>query len=121
MSLAEDRALPPGQRQARGWPVLHYGPVPRFKPATWTLDVVGATADGCQHSLDLAALCRLPRTRVRGDLHCVNRWTVPDNVWDGVAARTLLDLFPPRDDVEDVMVWAEFGYSASLRMEDLAS
>jgi DMSO/TMAO reductase YedYZ molybdopterin-dependent catalytic subunit len=121
VSLAEDRALPPGQRHAHGWPVLHYGPVPRFRPASWSLGVVGATADGRQHSLDLADLRRLPRTRVRGDLHCVNRWTVPDNLWEGVAVRTLLDRFPPRDDVEDVMVWAEFGYSANLRMEDLAS
>jgi DMSO/TMAO reductase YedYZ molybdopterin-dependent catalytic subunit len=101
--------------------VLHYGPVPRFKPASWSLDVVGATADGRQHSLSLPELRRLPRVRVRGDMHCVNRWTVPDNLWEGVGVRTLLDLFPPRDDVEQVMVWAEFGYSANLRMEDLAS
>ena len=121
VNLAEDRTLPPGQRHAHGFPVLHYGPVPRFKPATWTLDVVGATADGRQHSLDLPRLRGLPRIRVRGDMHCVNRWTVPDNLWEGVAVRTLLDLFPPRDDVEEVLVWAEFGYSANLRMEDLAS
>ena len=121
MSLAEEPALPPGQRRAAGWPVQHYGRVPRFKAASWRLEVVGATADGREHALDLHEVRRLPRTRVRGDLHCVSRWTVPDNLWEGVAARALLDLFPPRDDVQHVMVWAEYGYSASLRLEDLAS
>ncbi len=115
------RSLPPGQRPAAGWPVLHYGPVPKLRPATWELTFAGATADGEQHGLDLAQLAELPRVEVVSDLHCVTRWSVPDRRWQGVAARTLLDLFPPRDDVEHVMVWAEYGYSANLRLEDLAS
>jgi hypothetical protein len=24
--------IPPGQRHVHGWPVSHYGPVPRFRP-----------------------------------------------------------------------------------------
>jgi hypothetical protein len=38
--------LPPGQYVTRGWPVLHYGPVPRFRPATWDFRIFGATASG---------------------------------------------------------------------------
>jgi DMSO/TMAO reductase YedYZ molybdopterin-dependent catalytic subunit len=83
--------------------------------------ITGATASGEEHVVDGAGFADLPRCTVRGDLHCVTRWTVPDNTWSGVATRTLLDLFPPRDDVEDVMVWAEYGYSANLRLSDLAS
>lgn len=100
---------------------MHYGPVPRFRPQTWRFSVVGETAQGEEHHIDLPGLGELPRVRVSGDMHCVARWTVPDKVWEGVAVRTILDLFPPRDDVEHVMVWAEYGYSANLRMEDLAS
>ncbi len=116
-----DRALPPGQRQADELPVLHYGPVPRFRPDSWSLLVNGATEDGREHSFDLAAFSGLPRTEITGDLHCVTRWSVLDRRWGGVAARTLLDLVPPSAGVVAVMAWAEYGYSASLRMEDFAS
>ncbi len=121
MSQPTDRALPPGQRLAVDWPVLHYGPVPRLRPESWDLTVGGATADGEVHSLDHAAFAALPTVEVVGDLHCVTRWSVPGCAWGGVAARTLLDLHPPAADVEHVMVWAEYGYSANLRLEDLAS
>ena len=121
MSVPHEQALPPGQRPAVNWPVLHYGRVPRLRPHTWQLTVAGATADGEQHNLDLTQLGELPRTRVVGDLHCVTRWTVPGCRWEGVAARTLIELFPPDDAVEHVMVWAEYGYSANLRLEDFAS
>ena len=121
MSLGDEQALPPGQRHAVGWPVLHYGRVPKLRPSSWDLTIAGATADGEQHHLDLTQLGELPRTRVVGDLHCVTRWTVSGCHWEGVAARTLIDLFPPHDAVEHVMVWAEYGYSANLRLEDFAS
>ena len=119
-SSPNERALPPGQRLAADWPVLHYGPVPKLKP-DWQLTIAGATADGAEHNLDMAELTGLPQARVVGDLHCVTRWSVPDRRWDGVAARTVIELFPPQDHVEHVMVWAEYGYSANLRLEDLSS
>jgi DMSO/TMAO reductase YedYZ molybdopterin-dependent catalytic subunit len=118
---ADDRALPPGQRPAAGWPVLHYGPVPHDRGERWDLRVNGATEDGEEHVLDAAQFAALPRTDIRGDLHCVTRWSVPDNRWSGVAARTLIDLVPPAPGADYVMVWAEYGYSANLRLEDLAS
>ncbi|MFB6947398.1 hypothetical protein ACFCYL_39490, partial [Streptomyces sp. NPDC056305] len=43
---SEQSELPPGQRLQRGWPVTHYGPVPKFKPDRWEFRVFGATADG---------------------------------------------------------------------------
>ena len=30
-----DEPLPPGQYVPHGWPVLHYGRVPRFRPERW--------------------------------------------------------------------------------------
>lgn len=113
--------LPPGQRRATGWPVMHYGRVPSVDAERWTLTVTGATADGGECTLRLRELEAMPRLRVAGDLHCVSRWTIPDRRWEGVAGRTLVDLFPPRDDVEHVRVWAAYGYSATLRLEDLVA
>lgn len=115
------RALPPGQKLAPGFTVHHYGPVPRFRPESWRLTVNGATADGDEHHLDIAAFEALPRATVRGDLHCVTKWSVLDNQWGGVAARTLLDVVPPADEVTHIMAWAEYGYSTTIRIEDFAS
>jgi DMSO/TMAO reductase YedYZ molybdopterin-dependent catalytic subunit len=113
--------LPPGQRPAKGFPVRHYGPVPRFRPDRWRLTVNGATRDGAEHHLDVDRFAALPRGRVVGDLHCVTKWTVPGNVWEGVLARTLLAAVPPALGVTHVMAWAEYGYSANLRMADFDS
>jgi DMSO/TMAO reductase YedYZ molybdopterin-dependent catalytic subunit len=117
----QPRTLPPGQKLANGFPVRHYGPVPRFRPDTWRLTVNGATSDGAEHHLDIQEFAALRRDQVVGDLHCVTKWTVLDNVWEGVLARTLMEAVPPADNVTHVMVWAEFGYSANLRMDDFLS
>lgn len=114
-------ALPPGQKRRPGLKVHHYGPVPRFRPETWNLTVNGETEDGGATVFDLAAFSELPRVQVTGDFHCASGWSVPDNVWEGVAARTILDLAPPSDRATHVMAWGEYGYSSTLRMEDFAS
>jgi DMSO/TMAO reductase YedYZ molybdopterin-dependent catalytic subunit len=113
--------LPPGQKLAKQFPVLHYGPVPRFKPDSWRLVVNGATADGCEQQLDVERFAELPRVSVHADLHCVTRWTVLGISWEGVSAQALMAAVPPADDVTHVMAWAEYGYSANLRIEDFAA
>ncbi len=117
---AEPSVLPPSQRPALGWPVVHYGPVPRHRPETWDLRVFGATASGDELHLGLDDLAALPRTTVRSDLHCVTKWTVRDLEWGGVPSTTLLELAPPAGDVRHVMVWAEYGYSANLPLAAFA-
>lgn len=117
-----DGTLPPGQRRAASWRVMHYGRVPSVLDATsWSLSVTGATADGGDHVIELADLAAMPQLRVAGDLHCVSRWTIPDRTWEGVAGRALVDLFPPQDDVVHVRAWAAYGYSSTLRLEDLVA
>ncbi|HEU5354114.1 MAG TPA: sulfite oxidase-like oxidoreductase [Actinocrinis sp.] len=111
--------IPPGQRAQASWPVLHYGPVPRFKPERWDLQVYGATADGSKRAWDYPAFRQLPIDCVEADLHCVTKFTLLDNVWSGVLARTLIELAPPSPDATHAMVWAEYGYSANLRIDDL--
>jgi DMSO/TMAO reductase YedYZ molybdopterin-dependent catalytic subunit len=115
------RVLPPGQRLAQGLRVQHYGPVPRFRPDSWRLTINGITDDGKERQLTLEEFVALPRVTVRGDFHCVTKWTVLDKVWSGVGARTILDLVPPGDGATHVMAWAEYGYSAVVSLEDFAS
>ena len=111
--------LPPGQYVPRGWPVLHYGPVPGFSPDTWDFRVWGETA-GEHQRWTWADVEALPRTEVDADFHCVTKFSGFDNDWTGVSPRTLLELAPPAPGVEHVAVWAEYGYSANLRLSDLA-
>ena len=39
--IRSEGRLPPGQSLTLKFPVLHYGPVPHFNPATWTFRVWG--------------------------------------------------------------------------------
>jgi DMSO/TMAO reductase YedYZ molybdopterin-dependent catalytic subunit len=115
--VTEDR-LPPAQYVARGWPVMHYGPVPRLRPEIWDFRVSGATKSGQERSFDLEQWQALPHSDVTGDFHCVTKFSMLDNVWRGVTGKVLVDLVPPHEDATHVMVWAEFGYSANVRLDD---
>ncbi|MFJ6892507.1 molybdopterin-dependent oxidoreductase [Streptomyces hokutonensis] len=115
------RRIPPGQRHVHGWPVSHYGPVPRFRPDRWNLRVHGATADGAEHSWTFDELAPLPHVTVVADLHCASGPTSTDHEWYGIPATALLDLVPPAPEVTHVMAWAEYGYSANLRLADFTA
>ncbi len=116
-----DRVLPPGQSLAAGWPVMHYGPVPRGELADWELSITGDTHDGADFVLTAAEFAALPQVEVVGDLHCVTRWTVPQNRWRGVLMRTILELCPPATSADHALAWAEYGYSTNIRVSDLSS
>jgi DMSO/TMAO reductase YedYZ molybdopterin-dependent catalytic subunit len=100
--------------------VQHYGPVPRFKPERWEFQVFGATADGGKRSWNHEEFSALPHSTVVGDLHCVTKFSMLGVEWGGVAAAVLLDLAPPAPDATHVMIWAEYGYSANVRLADFA-
>lgn len=116
--LPADR-LPPGQYIPRGWPVLHYGPVPKFDAATWDLRVFGATA-GEHVRWTWPDVEALPTTQQQTDFHCVTKFSLLDSTWTGVPTSVLLEAVPPRADVTHVLVWADYGYSANLPLADFA-
>ena len=82
--------LPPGQALTNKFPVLHYGPVPDFYPASWDLRIWGEVAQEVRWTWD--EFNRLPRTKITMDIHCVTRWSLLDTVWEGVSLKTLADL-----------------------------
>jgi DMSO/TMAO reductase YedYZ molybdopterin-dependent catalytic subunit len=104
--LPADRFLPPGQRLVAEAPVMHYGPVPRRRPERWRLTVGGATADGAEHALTYQQVLALTPLEVTADLHCATGWSSVDERWSGVAARSVVEVAPPREDVEHVLVFA---------------
>jgi DMSO/TMAO reductase YedYZ molybdopterin-dependent catalytic subunit len=114
-------ALPPGQYIPRALPVLHYGPVPTFRAETWDLRILGATESGAETSLCWHDVAALPVTEITADFHCVTKFTVAGVRWRGVPAAEILRRFPPAAAVTHVMIWAEFGYSANIRISDFAA
>ncbi|MHB1063776.1 MAG: molybdopterin-dependent oxidoreductase [Georgenia sp.] len=119
--MLDDHPLPPGQHAVSPAPVMHYGPVPRRRPERWLFTVGGRTDGGIEHELTFEQVTALPHVDVVADLHCATGWSSVGETWSGVAARAILDLAPPRPDVEHVLVFAEYGYTATVRLEDLAS
>lgn len=113
----EEKRLPPGQVLTRKWPVLHYGSVPGVDLTRWDFRVFGEVEE--PYTLSYEEFMALPRVRLTSDIHCVTRWSKFDNVWEGVAARPLVDRARPRPGADFVMVHAEAGFTANLHREDL--
>ena len=115
------RPMPSGQRRSESLRPVNYGRVPHVDLATWSLTIAGDTLTGEVTTVSWEEFAALPRVDVRADHHCVSRYTTQDLTWSGVAARTIIDLAPPADDIEHVLVSATYGYSSNIALSDLAS
>jgi DMSO/TMAO reductase YedYZ molybdopterin-dependent catalytic subunit len=109
--------LPPGQALTNRFPVLHYGPVPRFDPATWDFRVTGEVETSLR--LTWAEFEQLPRTRLTMDIHCVTRWSKFDTEWEGVSVRALVDqgLIKLKPSAHYVLEVAEYGFTTNLPLD----
>src|SRR4029450_11257997 len=121
MAKEIDRAraarVPPGQRLTEKWPVLTYGMTPRFDPARWRVRCFGLVArDMSRTRWDFQ---KLPRIRVRSDIHCVTRWSKLDNEWEGVPARYVIEQARPRPEARFVLQHAEPAYTPKPALADL--
>jgi DMSO/TMAO reductase YedYZ molybdopterin-dependent catalytic subunit len=115
--FAQGGRLPPGQSVTQKFPVLHYGPVPAFNPATWSLWVRGEVAQERRWTWD--EFLKLPRAKVLMDVHCVTRWSKFDTLWEGVSLRDLIDqgLIQPKPTARYLMQHAEYGFTVNLPLE----
>lgn len=115
--IRDEGRLPPGQSLTQKFPVLHYGPVPGFDPATWDFRVWGEVEEEARWTWD--EFQQLPRTTLNLDVHCVTRWSKFDTQWEGVSVRTLADegLIKLKPSARFVMQHAEYGFTANLPLE----
>ena len=109
--------LPPGQSLTQKFPVLHFGPVPTFNPATWDLHIWGEVEDEVRWTWD--QFQELPRTTVEMDLHCVTKWSKFNTTWEGVSVPRLVDegLIKIKPEANYVIQHAEYGYTVNLPIE----
>jgi DMSO/TMAO reductase YedYZ molybdopterin-dependent catalytic subunit len=109
--------LPPGQYVTEKWPVLHYGKVPKFNPATWDLKVWGLVENPI--TLSYSQFQALPTKVVKTDVHCVTRWSMFDSDWEGVPFRDIMAQVRPRPDAKFVIAHAENNFTANVPLADL--
>jgi DMSO/TMAO reductase YedYZ molybdopterin-dependent catalytic subunit len=109
--------LPPGQALTHKFPVLHYGPVPSFKPETWDFKITGEVETPLSFTWE--EFQQLPRTRLKMDIHCVTRWSKFDTEWEGVSVKSLVDsgLLKINHAARFVLQVAEYGFTANLPLE----
>ncbi|MBI2677593.1 MAG: sulfite oxidase-like oxidoreductase [Candidatus Koribacter versatilis] len=115
--MQQEGRLPPGQAATLKWPVLHYGGVPRFDPASWDFKVWGLVAQPLR--LTWEEFGALPRFHITRDFHCVTRWSRFDNQWTGVAFRELLRRVQAKPEAAHVLIHAEQGFTANVPLADL--
>jgi DMSO/TMAO reductase YedYZ molybdopterin-dependent catalytic subunit len=115
--LRQEGRLPPGQSLTNRFPVLHYGPTPTFDPATWTLRVFGEVEEEVVWTWE--EFNRLPRTRVKMDIHCVTRWSKFDTEWEGVSLKTLVDegYIRLKPSARYLMQHCEYGFTVNVPLE----
>ncbi len=109
--------LPPGQSLTQKFPVLHYGPVPGFNPATWDFRIWGEVQAEKAWTWDEFNL--LPRTKIVMDIHCVTRWSKFDTVWEGVSVRSLIQAgyITLKPSARHILQHAEYGFTVNLPLE----
>lgn len=115
---ANAHRLPPGQHEAKGWPVLDVAGVPSTAVSAWSVRAHGAVAEPLEWSLD--ELAALGTVDVTADFHCVTKFSVFDNAWHGVATRTVLDAVAVDDAATHVMVESADGYTTNLPLAVVA-
>ena len=108
--------VPPGQFLVEKFPVLSYGPTPRFDPATWEFRLFGLVEKPVR--LNYQQFRVLPKTQLMADFHCVTTWSRLDNVWEGVSAQLVVNLVRPNPEACWVLIHCNGGYTTNLSLAD---
>ena len=112
--MSEDGRLPPGQSLTLKFPVLHYGPVPTFDLTEWDFRIWGEIENEGTWTWD--EFQKLPKTKLKMDIHCVTRWSKFDAEWKGVSLHTLIDegWLNLKPSALYVVQHCEYGFTANL-------
>jgi DMSO/TMAO reductase YedYZ molybdopterin-dependent catalytic subunit len=107
--------VPPGQTLTDKFPVLSYGPTPRFNSEKWDFRVVGLIAAPLYFNYQ--QFRELPQSKLVADFHCVTTWSRLDNAWEGVAVRDLMAMVKLAPSVAHVVIHCDGGYTTNLPLD----
>ena len=108
--------LPPGQHIVEDWPVLTYGPTPRKSETDWRFCITGLVTEVRDYSLE--EFKEIAWTKVHADFHCVTRFSVMDNDWEGVPVLAMMETVEKLPEARAVLVHCEGGYTTNLLLDD---
>lgn len=110
--------LPPGQSKVTSWPVLTYGPTPHISTDEWELQIDGEVNNPTR--LSWAEFNKLPKTKLKTDIHCVTRWSKFGMDWEGVAVDELIKQAGGlKDGAHYVLASCYGGYTTNLPADDV--
>jgi DMSO/TMAO reductase YedYZ molybdopterin-dependent catalytic subunit len=109
--------LPPNQAVTVKFPVLHYGPIPAFDPASWEFRIWGEVFEPKKWSWE--EFKKLPRVSLKIDIHCVTAWSKFDTFWEGISVGKLVEaeFIKVKPAARYVLQHAEFGFTTNLPLE----
>lgn len=113
---AQANRLPPGQTLTTHFPVLSYGPTPRFNPAKWDFRLLGMIENPIRFNWE--EFRRLPIHSQTSDFHCVTTWSRYDNRWEGVRVGELMKLATLKPQARHVFVHCDGGYTTNLQLDE---
>ena len=113
--MREAGRLPDGQSLTEKFPVLTYGPTPKFNPATWDLRVFGAVKADKRWTWQ--QFLQLPTRQMTVDIHCVTRWSKFDTTWEGVMFSDFLRELELTEEARFVIAHCDYGYTTNLTLE----
>ncbi len=108
--------IPPGQFQTVKWPVLHAGSVPRIDLQKWQLQLWGQVERPTV--LNWTELQAQPHVKIFADMHCVTRWSMLDNTWEGVSTRQLSSLAGVKPEAKYVIAHGAHGFTTNMPLAD---
>ena len=113
---AAGKRLPPGQYLTAQFPVLSYGPTPRFNPQKWDFRVIGQV----EHPLLLTwdQFRQLPSTVQVSDFHCVTTWSRYDNRWQGIKVLDLMRQVQLKPAARFAFILCDGGYTTNLALDE---
>ncbi len=110
------RRVPPGQYLTEKFPVLSYGPTPRFDPAKWDFRIFGHVEEELRFTYD--EFRSLPQSSQVADFHCVTTWSRLDNRWEGVMISDLMKRVRLKPEARFVVAHCDAGYTTNLPLEE---
>jgi DMSO/TMAO reductase YedYZ molybdopterin-dependent catalytic subunit len=111
-----EQRVPPGQSLVDNFPVLSYGPTPRFNPHKWDFRVFGMVEE--QLGFSYEQFRALPVSRLLADFHCVTTWSKLDNVWEGVRIVDLMKRVRLKPEARYAIVHCDGEYTTNLSLEE---
>jgi DMSO/TMAO reductase YedYZ molybdopterin-dependent catalytic subunit len=109
--------IPPGQYVTRDFPVLSAGPTPHTSLELWNFSIIGELDSPRRWTWE--EFRALPSEEITRDIHCVNKWSKLDTVWQGVSLDTLLEGI--ETSAEYVTQYSDGGYTTNLPLEDITA